>query len=108
MSGKLPTRDHIAAGQLKYLRNRSLRNVNWRRDPAFLARFLTRDDLRWSSPSVLDPELLVARSALAAYAAETRKYDKADEAWLAVLTAVDALLKRADEVNALKIPGRSI
>jgi hypothetical protein len=76
MSGRLPTRDHIGAGQLKYLRNRSLRNPNWRRDPDFLARCLTHDELRWSSPSVLDPELLAARFALATYTAKTRKGGK--------------------------------
>ena len=107
VSGQLPFRDAYGAARLKYLRNRSLRNPKWRRDPDQVERHLTHDQMRWSSPSVLDPELLAARSALTRYRKAARRSGGDDGLWSDMLTAVDIVLSRADELNGTKVPGRA-
>lgn len=107
MSGQLPFHDAYGAARLKYLRNRSLRNPKWKRDPDQVERFLTHDEMRWSSPSVLEPELLAARSALGRYRAAARRGGRDDGVWSELLTALDIVLSRADELNGTKISGRA-
>ncbi|MEU2613785.1 hypothetical protein ABZ570_19670 [Micromonospora sp. NPDC007271] len=92
---KLPLADVLALQQLAYLRQRSLGSTRYRATGQLWLQVTPRE-LHWSRPSVFDPHLDSIRRSLATFERLAHRRDPgAENAWQAVLAAVDLLLAEA-------------
>ncbi|GIG59582.1 hypothetical protein Lfu02_39540 [Longispora fulva] len=105
----LPLADLLGVGRLKYLRQRSLRNPRWR-DAGYVRLLIVPRQVRWSRPSVLDPQLAEVRATITEYQrrAAGRGVVAADSAWQEVLNAVDRLIAEGERIKGSRIAPRSL
>lgn len=105
---ELPTHDWWKIARLKYLRNRSLSNPNYR-DARFTRKFVANPRSPWHADARLEPFRGEVESALNVYDKLIKRGDSlgAEAAWQVILDAVDNLISEGERIQGHRIEPRS-
>ena len=117
MSSDLPFQDEFNVSRLKRLRDRSMRNPQWLRDPDHVLAYLTHGvvptaDEKWPEGSALAQELRQAQRRVKDFRRYLRSHPAArragadkdgDQLWSQALAAIDSLVGKAEAMKGSRL-----